>query len=223
MKTKTLKTATNLLILLLIAGSINSCKKEKESPLEGRYKVEVKVTKRLPLLAGIPNDNDYPQESYEDLYGYVLLDTGANVCCRQYYSHICPMEYTLEGVKIIKEKGLYYIKSREWFTVPMGERVYFDLPLTINNNEISYDLHRNPPLEGPFLFDNNNFSSSEKWPWQFIWFSLNLKKKGNETLTGTWIFHDISEECAMQFPISKNVYKYNMVEFAEVTFTKIKD
>ncbi|MCO6494414.1 MAG: hypothetical protein J5I91_01865 [Bacteroidetes bacterium] len=238
MKTNALKTTTSLLLLSLIAGSINSCKKneknqEKEIPLEGRYKVEVKVTKRLPLMSSVPENIDsFPYTYKENFYNQNqrLLDTGANVCCEsfgpwnQWYKRNCPpLEYVITGLEIVKENGVYCFKS-EWYD-GIGRKISFSLPLTLNGDKVSYDLLSDLGEERRFTWDTHKITTNTEngYPYGLRMLSLNLEKKREDgALVGIWIFQEHSS-CKILFPVSGVPYDYSLVEFAEVTFTKIKD
>ncbi len=233
MKTNALKTTTSLLLLSLIAGSINSCKKKEKyeseiCELEGKYRIEVKVSKRLPLLPNIPDNLDttrYVREKifYSQNYFYnhnqILLDTGENVCCEVnvggWQRQCPPVEYIFTGVEIIKENNNYYIKGREDISPT------FNLPLVIKKDEVSYNVIRDSfPGNGVFIMDRHRsgdyFTSYNA---AFRVYSLSLKNNKNDTLVGTWIINE-AIRCEIKFPTSNDMYEYSIVEFAEVTFVK---
>ncbi|MCO6494411.1 MAG: hypothetical protein J5I91_01850 [Bacteroidetes bacterium] len=238
MKTKTL----NLLLLLLIAGSTNSCKKEKKCEseiceLEGKYRIEVKVSKRLPLLPNIPDGLDTTRYVRQEIFysrNQILLDTGANVCCSPnivgWQRQCPPLEYTFTGVEIIKENGNYYIKGGSTF----------NLPIIIKEDEISYNVIRDSFLgNGIFAMQRHSNSTSQdpyytSYNTSFRVFLLNLKKNGDNRFSGTWIINE-ALTCGMVFPGHGEVIsfpgskpyrppqfpnEYTTVEFAEVIFVK---
>lgn len=224
MKTNTLKTAINLLILLLIAGSTNSCKKEKETPIEGRYKVEVKVTKRLPMVGHLSSFDtiDFPYLIVQD---HVIYESDSNICCSgRYYKYTCPMKYTLENIEILKKENKHYLRGIEAYST-LGKRYLFDLPLTISNNSISYYLTRDSFPDGQFMFDIfSDVFGGTRMP-SIKWLSLELKRNNAGVFIGSFIFimTDYTfDYCNIELP-NGEARGYNMCEFAEVTFTKMKD
>ncbi len=225
MKTNTLSTTINLLLLLLIAGSTNSCKKEKETPIEGRYKVEVKVTKRLPMVGYLSSSDtiDFP---HMIIHGHIFYESSSNVCCAGMYNSVdCPMEYNLEGVEIIKREGKYYLESREAYST-MGVKLRYHLPLTISDNTISYDLARDTSFPDGLLYEfdvDNRLPSGKMWPIAIKkWLSLELKKKGGNIFVGSWRNLPHMHYCTIQLP-NGETRGYSMSEFADVTFTKVED
>ncbi len=225
MKTNALKTTINLLLLLLIAGSVNSCKKEKEIPIEGKYRIEVKVSKRLPLV-GYLSDFDSIDFPHLIIQGHVIYKNSSNICCSGIYNaYTCPMNYTLENVKILKEEDKYYLESIEAYST-LGKRYLFDLPLAVSDDNISYYLERDSFPDGNFMF--NIFSDvfgGTRMP-SIKWLSLELKRDNTGIFEGNFVFvmtdSTFDDYCSVQLP-NGETKKYNMCEFAEVTFTKMKD
>ncbi len=221
MKNSILKTTIQLLTISLVAFFTNSCKKDSMNNLQGIYNIEVKVTVRKFTLRNAHSDSI--SLVHQSIGKHIVIENDlTNICCAGSPVVYCPRKYKLQGVEIIKDNGNYFIKGLD---VEVGSNKPLQyLPLQINKDEVNYDLNKDALSERLFHFGFHvSPDNAGRYPKTLQWFSLQLKKQDDRTLKGTWVFLDRWYECSRLEISNKSFEETSMCEFAEVTFTKIKD
>jgi hypothetical protein len=231
-----MKTAL-ILTLATFAILTNSCKKDKcdqiACDLAGKYTVDVNVTKRIPYLFNSTSIPDFSNIKVGDLVFYDTTD----VCCEYRFVSTghkpylkqkiincpLPLNYKLFNAEIVNNNGKLFLKSSN-----TDQNVFFDLPISTNNNKITYSFSKegnSDILNKPFIFSmSQGVSSDLNWlvGYSIKWVSLELSKEKHGVYKGKWIFvHTASHAC--EFLISgMGTNNFLVTEFAEVTFTKLK-
>jgi hypothetical protein len=212
--------------ILLIGICLSGCKPDndalEEPTIVGVYTMYVKVNKRPPI---IKYDNGRPSTipfDHQILYGEVM-DTTQNICCPDKFGsqHDCPMEYTIENVKIFKEGGQYYLQNKI-DTTPSGEQISYHIPLNASGQSLIY-TNSNSTISGYYSRDRvNMLSTGGFWPWIFeiLYFSIDTKNKAS--FKGNWVLKDLADQECLGKPEMSDGKKHpcSMGEFAEFILVK---
>ena len=215
-------------ILLLVASiGLAGCKPDdqpKEPDIVGIYTMHVKVNKRPPIInydMGRPNPIPF---DHQILYDEVM-DTTQNICCPSKFAseHDCPMEYSIENVKIFKDGDQYYLQNTISYDL-WGEQASFHVPLFDSGSTLVYDKATHPSIGNYFRNHIDMPSTGGIWPRHFDLLYFSVEHKTSHVLNGRWVFRDLlDDECRTHALMSDGKIHYcRMGEFAEFTLTKVE-
>jgi hypothetical protein len=212
-------------VVLLIGLCLSGCKPDDDSMEEpsivGIYTMHVKVTKRPPIIR---YDNGRPANipfDHQILYDEVM-DTSQNICCPSKFGtqHDCPMEYSIENVKIFEDDKQLYLQNNV-DTIPTGEQVTFHVPLFESEQNLVFEKLKHPTI-GYYRRDKSMISTGGSWPSAFDLLYFSVENKSSGILKGAWVLRDLmDQDCLGLAEMSDGkIHPCRMGEFAEFTLVK---
>ena len=203
---------------------LQGCKDDdcpEQTSIIGTYTVDVRVTKRPPVIHytfGRPDSIPY---DHQIIYGEIM-DTTQVVCClgQLPLEDSCYTSYSLQNIKIYKENNQYYLQNSISFNL-YEEQITFHIPLTKLGDSLIHDKNRSDHISHFIRNKSKMPSTANSYPSSFDLLYFSIEDKSSDVLKGKWVFKDYSgDNCGTDTMSNGRKYPCKMGEFAELTFTR---